>query len=140
MKNVESGGPWQVMNTPIHEMDVPVRENRGRKTSRDNGEMRTVRENKEMVVADLRRVIDDAQNLMNAARTHSLEALTDQANLAKKKVRRGIDGLRDFERKTADQAAEATERTESTIRKHPWAAVGITAVVSMVMGRWMRRG
>lgn len=105
-----------------------------------NDELETpVRESRDAVIADLKKVVDDAQRLMAAARTQSREVLAEKAGQAKERVRRGMEGLRDIERKAADQASEAAARTKSTIRDHPWASLGIMAAAGMVVGHLSAR-
>ena len=105
------------------------------KTDRDT----PVRESTDAVIADLKRVIEDAQRLMAAARNQSRETMAEKASVAKEKIRRGMDSLRDIERKASDQAVEAAQRTKSTIEDHPWASMGIMAAAGMVVGGLMGR-
>jgi len=98
-----------------------------------------VRESTEAVMADLRKVVEDAQRLMAAARTQSRETLAEKATMAKETVRRGMDNLREIERRASGQAVEAAERTKSTVRDHPWASMGIVAALGMIAGRVSKR-
>ena len=98
-----------------------------------------VRESTDAVIADLRKVVEDAQRLMAAARNQSRETLAEKASVAKEKIRRGMDGLREIERKASDQAVEAAERTKTTVRDHPWASLGIMAAAGLVAGRLSKR-
>ena len=98
-----------------------------------------VRESTDAVIADLRKVIEDDQRLMAAARNQSRETLAEKASVAKEKIRRGMDGLREIERKASDQAVEAAERTKTPVRDHPWASLGIMAAAGLVAGRLSKR-
>ena len=98
-----------------------------------------VRESTEAIVADLRKVIEDAQRLMAAARVQSRETLAGKASFAKERIRNGMDRLRDIERKASQQATQAADRTKDTIRDHPWAAMGLVAAAGMVLGRLSKR-
>jgi ElaB/YqjD/DUF883 family membrane-anchored ribosome-binding protein len=89
---------------------------------------------KEKLVADLKVVVSDAEELLRATASQAGEKVTAareriQASLASAKIKLG-----DAERAALDKAKEAAKETDEYVHDHPWTAVGIAAGAGLVLG------
>ena len=90
--------------------------------------------NKDKLVADLKVVVADAEELLRATASQAGEKVAVareriQASLATAKVK-----LNEAERALLDKTKEAARATDDYVRENPWQAVGIAAVGGMVLG------
>jgi ElaB/YqjD/DUF883 family membrane-anchored ribosome-binding protein len=89
---------------------------------------------KEKLVADLKVVVADAEELLRATASQAGEKVSAareriQASLAGAKVK-----LADAEQAVAEQAKKAAKATDEYVHENPWRAVGIAAVAGLVLG------
>ena len=89
---------------------------------------------KDKLVADLKVVVSDAEELLRATASQAGEKAAAareriQASLASAKIK-----LVDAERVLVDKTKEAAKATDEYVRQNPWAAVGIAAAVGLVLG------
>jgi len=89
---------------------------------------------KEKLVADLKVVVADAEELLRATASQAGEKVSAareriQASLAAAKVK-----LTDAERAALERAKEAAKVTDEYVHDHPWHAVGIAAGIGLVLG------
>jgi ElaB/YqjD/DUF883 family membrane-anchored ribosome-binding protein len=89
---------------------------------------------KEKLVADLKVVVADAEELLRATASQAGEKVTAareriQASLASAKVK-----LTEAERALLEKTKEAAKATDEYVHDHPWTAVGIAAGVGFVLG------
>jgi ElaB/YqjD/DUF883 family membrane-anchored ribosome-binding protein len=89
---------------------------------------------KEKLVADLKVVVADAEELLRATASHAGEKAAVareriQASLATAKVKLG-----EAERALLEKTKEAAKVTDDYVRENPWQAVGIAAVAGLVLG------
>jgi ElaB/YqjD/DUF883 family membrane-anchored ribosome-binding protein len=89
---------------------------------------------KEKLVADLKVVVADAEELLRATASQAGEKVTAareriQASLATAKVK-----LSEAERALLDKTKEAAKATDEYVRENPWQAVGIAAAAGLVLG------
>ena len=90
--------------------------------------------NKDKLVADLKLVVADAEELLRATASQAGEKVSAarariEASLASAKIK-----LSDAERAALEKAKEAAKVTDEYVRDHPWHAVGIAAGVGLVLG------
>jgi len=90
--------------------------------------------NKDKLVADLKVVVADAEELLRATASQAGEKVTVareriQASLATAKVKLG-----EAERALLEKTKEAAKATDDYVRDNPWQAVGIAAVAGLVLG------
>jgi ElaB/YqjD/DUF883 family membrane-anchored ribosome-binding protein len=71
----------------------------------------------EKLMADLRAVVRDAENLIGAVAAESGEQLEDAGR----------------------RAQEAAEDIDARVRRHPWAAVGVAAAAGLLVGLLLGR-
>ena len=89
---------------------------------------------KEKLVADLKVVVSDAEELLRATASQAGEKVSAareriQASLATAKVK-----LTEAERALLEKTKEAARATDDYVREHPWQAVGVAAVAGLVLG------
>jgi ElaB/YqjD/DUF883 family membrane-anchored ribosome-binding protein len=89
---------------------------------------------KEKLVADLKVVVADAEELLRATASQAGEKAAVareriQASLATAKVKLG-----EAERALLEKTKEAAKVTDDYVRENPWQAVGIAAVAGLVLG------
>ena len=89
---------------------------------------------KDKLVADLRVVVADAEELLRATASQAGEKVAAareriQASLASAKLK-----LTDAERAAVEQARKAARATDEYVHENPWRAVGIAAVAGLVLG------
>jgi len=89
---------------------------------------------KEKLVADLKVVVADAEELLRATASQAGEKVSAareriQASLATAKVKLG-----DAERALLEKTKQAAKATDDYVRENPWQAVGIAAMSGLVLG------
>jgi len=90
--------------------------------------------NKDKLVADLKVVVADAEELLRATASQAGEKVTVareriQASLATAKVK-----LTEAERALLEKTKQAARATDDYVHENPWRAVGIAAVAGLVLG------
>ncbi len=90
--------------------------------------------NKEKLVADLKVVVADAEELLRATASAAGEKAAVareriQASLATAKVKLG-----EAEQALLEKTKVAAKATDDYVRDNPWQAVGIAAVAGLVLG------
>jgi ElaB/YqjD/DUF883 family membrane-anchored ribosome-binding protein len=89
---------------------------------------------KQKLVADLKLVVADAEELLRATASQAGEKVSAareriEASLATAKVK-----LSDAERVVVDKTKDAAKATDEYVRDNPWQAVGIAAAAGLVLG------
>ena len=94
----------------------------------------TTEVNKDKLVADLKVVVADAEELLRATASQAGEKVSVareriQASLATAKVKLG-----EAEHAALERAKLAAKATDEYVNENPWRAVGIAAVAGLVLG------
>jgi ElaB/YqjD/DUF883 family membrane-anchored ribosome-binding protein len=89
---------------------------------------------KDKLVADLKIVVADAEELLRATASQAGEKVSVareriQASLASARVK-----LVEAERALAERTRQAAKVTDEYVHEHPWQAVGVAAAVGLVLG------
>lgn len=89
---------------------------------------------RQKLVADLKVVIADAEELLRATAGQAGEKISVareriQASLAAARVK-----LSDAERVVLERSKEAAHATDEYVHEHPWTAVGVAAGIGLVIG------
>ena len=89
---------------------------------------------KDKLVADLKIVVADAEELLRATASQAGEKVAAareriQASLATAKVKLG-----EAERALLEKTKEAAKAAEDYVRENPWQAIGIAAAAGLVLG------
>jgi ElaB/YqjD/DUF883 family membrane-anchored ribosome-binding protein len=94
---------------------------------------------KEKLVADLKVLIADTEELLRATANQAGEKATAarermQVSLAAAKLK-----LAEAEQALMDRTKEAAQATDKYVREHPWPAVGIAAGIGFLLGALLGR-
>jgi ElaB/YqjD/DUF883 family membrane-anchored ribosome-binding protein len=94
---------------------------------------------KDKLVADLKVVVADAEELLRATASQAGEKVSVarervQASLANARVK-----LVEAERVLVDRTRQAAKATDEYVRENPWQAVGIAAGVGFLIGLLINR-
>lgn len=94
---------------------------------------------KDKLVADLKIVVADAEELLRATASQAGEKVAVareriQASLASARVK-----LVDAERVIVDRTRQAAKATDEYVRENPWKAVGVAAGVGFLLGLLINR-
>jgi ElaB/YqjD/DUF883 family membrane-anchored ribosome-binding protein len=94
---------------------------------------------REELVGNLKAVIADAEELLNAtsgAAGDRIGAARIRAQATLRAAREKLAGLDDA---VIDQAKQAARSADEYVREHPWGAVGIAAVAGLLLGVMISR-
>ena len=89
---------------------------------------------REKLVADLRIVIADTEQLLKAAVEQSGEKLAALKPRIEENLRIARLRLSEFEQLAADRARAAAEATDAYAHEHPWKVAGFTALLGVAVG------
>ena len=92
----------------------------------------TVTESREQLVVDMKAVIADAQELLEATTSATGDRVRAERARAEETIRSARQRVADLE--VVDQAKEAARSTDEYVRQHPWGAVGIAAAAGVLIG------
>lgn len=96
--------------------------------------MERTAEQSAMLADELRKVVDQAEALLNAL----AEDKTEVAGAVRKRVRTSIDTakarLSDVERQTGTMARRASVSTQAYVRENPWTVAGGALATGLVLG------
>ena len=94
---------------------------------------------REKLVADLRIVIADTEQLLKAAVEQSGEKLAALKPRIEENLRIARLRLSEFEQLAADRARAAAEATDAYAHEHPWTVAGFTALLGVAVGLLISR-
>ena len=94
---------------------------------------------REKLVADLRIVIADTEQLLKAAVEQSGEKLAALKPRIEENLRIARLRLAEFEQLAADRARAAAEATDAYAHEHPWKVAGFTALLGAAVGLLISR-
>jgi len=89
---------------------------------------------REKLVADLRVVLADSEQLLKAVIGQSGEKLAALQPRIEENIRNAKMRLAEFEQIASDRARAAAEATDDYAHEHPWKIAGITALVGVAIG------
>ena len=94
----------------------------------------TAVEAKEELVANLRRVISDAEDLLAATAGDSDSRITELRARAKQNLAVARDKLADADAALRAGARRAMNVTDDYVHENPWSSIGAAAAVGMLIG------
>lgn len=86
------------------------------------------------LAADLKAVIADAEELLKATAGAAGERIASARARAEETVRAAKEKLSGLDEEIIDRAKDAARATDDYVREHPWGAVGVAAVVGLLVG------
>ena len=89
---------------------------------------------REKLVADMRTVLADSEQLLQAAIGQSGEKLAALQPRIEENLRKAKARLAEFERVAIAQARAAAQATDAYAHEHPWKIAGFTALLGVAVG------
>ena len=86
------------------------------------------------LVADLRTVLADTEQLLKAVIGQSGEKLAALQPRIEENLRNAKTRLGEFERAATEQARAAAQVTDAYVHEHPWKVAGFTALIGVAVG------
>ena len=93
----------------------------------------------EKLVADLKTLIGDAEDLLKATANQAGEQVSALRRRVEKTLKEGKETLADAEDVILDTTKDVAEAASVYVQKNPLSAVGIAAGVGLVLGLLLRR-
>lgn len=94
---------------------------------------------KEKLIADLRNLVNDAEELLKATATMAGEKVTVARQKVEQSLIEGKKALADAEQVVRKKSKECAEIADDYVRENPWSAIGIAAGAGLVLGLLIRR-
>jgi len=91
-------------------------------------------ESREQLVANLRRVIADAEELLAATAGESSGKLADLRERIKDNLRAARDKLADMDAVVRERARRAAQITDDYVHDNPWSSIGAAAALGLLVG------
>lgn len=95
----------------------------------------TVRESRDQLIEDLKRAIEDAQDLAEEAKNASGEAIHDKIAVVQKDLRKRMKAISKTGDDVMHEVEQQSENFEDLIRQHPWYSIGVAALVGVLADR-----
>lgn len=92
----------------------------------------TIHDAREQLVVDMKAVIADAQELLEATTSATGDRIKAARARAEETIRSARQRVADLE--VVDQAKEAARSADEYVREHPWGAVGLAAAAGVLVG------
>lgn len=106
-----------------------------RKTIKKTAASETVKNSRDQLVADLKRVIEDAQALAEEAKDASGAAIHEKMEAVQKDLGKRMTALRESGSNAMDELEGQSDKLEELIRKNPWRSVAVAALVGVLADR-----
>ena len=84
----------------------------------------------EKLVTDLKRVVRDSEELLQA----SAGAVGDKANELRERLSRTLESARAACGRLEDKAIEGAKATDKVIREHPYESIGVAFGIGLLIG------
>ena len=94
---------------------------------------------KDKLVADLQRVIGDAEELMQATAHQTEGKVVELRERISENLRDARHKLADAEAVIKERTAEMARATDDYVHDHPWSAIGAAAGVGLLVGMLISR-
>lgn len=94
---------------------------------------------RDRLIADLKMVIKDAEELLRGTRTQAGEGYQMARARFESTFADARDGLSSLEETVATVTRDALETADEYVQSHPWQSVGIGALAGLVVGLWLGR-
>ncbi len=89
---------------------------------------------RDKLVADLKLVVSDAEELLRATAGQAGEKVAAARAKAEEGLGRARARLKDLEGEVAERGRQAARATDEFVHREPWKAVGIAAGVGLIVG------
>ena len=89
---------------------------------------------KEKLVADLKLVVADTEELLRATAGQAGEKVTELRGRLEKRLQDAKISLADAQVYATEKAKEAAQATDEFVHAEPWKAIGIAAALALALG------
>ena len=89
---------------------------------------------REKLIADMRTVLADSEQLLKAVVGQSGEKLAALQPRIEENLRNARARVAELERAATEQVRAAAETTDAYAHEHPWKVAGLTALLGVVVG------
>ena len=93
---------------------------------------------KERLIADLKTLVGDAEELLKATASQAGERISAARQKIEQSLVEGKKALADAETTLLNKSKECAEIADDYVRENPWGAVGIAAAVGLAIGLLIR--
>jgi ElaB/YqjD/DUF883 family membrane-anchored ribosome-binding protein len=93
---------------------------------------------KERLIADLKTLVGDAEELLRATASQAGERISEARQKIEQSLIEGKKALADAETTLLKKSKECAEIADDYVRENPWGAVGIAAAVGLAIGLLIR--
>ena len=90
--------------------------------------------NKEKLVADLKAVVGDAEEILRATAGAAGDKVSEMRQKIELRLRDAKERLADAEVAITDKAKAAAAATDDFVHEQPWKAVGVAAALGLAIG------
>lgn len=90
--------------------------------------------NKEKLVADMRVVVADAEEILRVTANQAGEKVAEMRERIQDRLRDAKLRLADAEAALVDRTKAAARATDDFVHEHPWQAVGVAAAIGLALG------
>jgi ElaB/YqjD/DUF883 family membrane-anchored ribosome-binding protein len=94
---------------------------------------------RDKLVADLKLVIGDAEELLRATAGQAGEKVSAARGRAEEGLQRARERIKELESEVAARGREAARATDEFVHREPWKAVGIAAGIGVIVGMLIGR-
>ncbi len=91
-------------------------------------------EQREKLMADLRLVITDAEELLKASAGQAGEGMAEMRNRIQARLSLAKERLHDLQTAAVERAKAAGRATDAYVHENPWQSIGIAAGVGFLLG------
>ena len=99
----------------------------------------TTTDPRDQILIDMKAVIADAEELLNATAGATGERIGAARTLAEETLRAARRKLAQVDDVVLDNAKQAARAADDYVREHPWGAVGIAGVAGLLIGIMIAR-
>jgi ElaB/YqjD/DUF883 family membrane-anchored ribosome-binding protein len=89
---------------------------------------------KDQLVANLRRVVADAEDLLAATAGQADSKLADLRDRARESLTLAREKLADISEASRERARQVADATDDYVHDNPWTSIGVAAAVGMFIG------
>ena len=94
-----------------------------------------IEQSTERLMEDLRAVVHDGEELLNAGAQH----LSESGVAARERLAAALESAKDLRRKFEARALESARATDRVIREHPYQSIGVAFGIGLLIGVLVNR-
>lgn len=90
--------------------------------------------NKEKLLADLRLVVQDAEQLLEATAGQLGDGAAEARGRIQARLQQAKESLHQFQDSAVQRAKEASHATDAYVHDNPWKSIGLAAGIGLLIG------